>query len=126
VAVNKQSFYDGISQDTVFDEAFFKKVLGYSMYDKPFLEAVAVKLTGIGRKDVADRYNAWYAAWKANDDAEMKKVAEWYRKELDKDFKERQKKAVEDWKRNLQNLTNSDLLTLLENAKEGFQRKNQI
>lgn len=122
MAVNKQSFYESIDQDTVFDEAFFKKVLGYTMYDKPFLEAVAVKLAGIGRKDIVQTYNAWYAAWKANDDAEMKKVSEWYGKELDRDFKKRerkqQEKAVEEWKENrvedLLRRSDRELLNLLQ------------
>ncbi|MDF2544338.1 MAG: hypothetical protein K0S47_4056 [Herbinix sp.] len=72
------------------------------MYDQPFLETVAAKLAGIDRMDVAEQYNAWYAAWKVNDITEMKKVAEWYREEVDRKFekwkKEQQEKAVEDWK----------------------------
>lgn len=99
MAVNKQSFYESINKDTVFDETFFKKILGYSMYDKPFLEEVAAKLTEIDRKDVAEQYNTWYAAWKANGDAEMKKVAESYHKECDRKFEKWQKeqeKAVKE------------------------------
>jgi membrane protein required for beta-lactamase induction len=102
VAINKQSFYEGINQETIFNEDFFKKVLGYSMYDVPFLDAVAIRLTKIGRNNVSEQYNAWYAAWKAEDDQQMKKVAEWFHKECDRDFenrqKEQQKKVVEDWK----------------------------
>lgn len=117
MAVNKQSFYESINKDTVLDEVFFKKVLGYSMYDKPFLEAVATKLTGIGRKDVVQAYNQWYTAWKANDDQEMKKVAEWYHKEVDREFEKWQKKerekAVTEWKESLKGMSNEDLIRML-------------
>ena len=102
MAVNKQSFFEGINQGTVFDEAFFKKVLGYSLHDKPFLEVVAAKLTSIGRGDAVQAYNVWYAAWKTNDDVEMKKVAEWFHKECDREFEKRRKeheKVMDDWER---------------------------
>ena len=101
MAINKQSFYENINQETVFNEDFFKKVLGYSMYDVPFLDAVVVRLTEIGRNDVVEHYNAWYAAWKANDDQQVKKVSEWFHKECDKQFDRMQKKhekAVKEWK----------------------------
>jgi membrane protein required for beta-lactamase induction len=102
VVINKQSFYESINQDTLFNEDFFKKVLGYSMYDVPFLDAVIVRLTEIGRNDVVQAYSSWYDAWKAEDDNQMKKVAEWFHKEVDKQFEKQQKKqrekAVEDWK----------------------------
>jgi DNA modification methylase len=101
MAINKQSFYESINQDTVFDEDFFKKVLGYSMFDVSFLDAVVAKLTRIGRKYIVDQYNAWYAAWKVEDDLQMKKIAEWFQKECDKQFDRIQKKhekAVKEWK----------------------------
>jgi hypothetical protein len=117
VVVNKQSFYESIDRNTVFDEAFFKKVLGYGMYDKPFLEIVAAKLIEIGMPDMVEAYNEWYAAWKAEDDQQMKKVTEWYHKECDRVFEKRQKeqhrKAVEKWKENLQNMSNEELIRML-------------
>ena len=87
MAVNKRSFYESINHDSVFNEEFFKKILGYSMYDKSFLEAVNTKLAKIGRNDVITKYNSWYAKWKAEDNLQMKKVAEWYQKECDKTYK---------------------------------------
>lgn len=100
--VNKQSFYESINQDTIIDETFFRKVLGYSMYDKPFLRIIAEKLASIGRSDAVQAYNAWYATWKATDYQRMKKIAEWYHKECDREFAQRhkvQKKAVREWKK---------------------------
>jgi hypothetical protein len=101
VAANKQSFFESINKDTVFDESFFKKVYGYSVCDDLFLGVVASKLISIGRSEIVQAYNNWYAAWKTEDDRQMKKVAEWYHKECDKEFerwqKEQQEKAVSEW-----------------------------
>ncbi len=117
MAVNKKSFYESITQDTIFNEDFFKKVLGYSMYDVPFLEAMDVRLTEIGRKGVIEQYNTWYAAWKAEDDKKMKEIAEWYHKEVDKQFEKQQKKqkekAVEECRERLKNLSNEELIRML-------------
>jgi hypothetical protein len=99
---DKQSFYQGINENTEYNEDFFKKVYGYSICDDLFLTAVATKLIGLGRKDVVQAYNEWFARWKAEDDKVMKKVAGWYVKEVNRKFeefkKEQQGKAVEEWK----------------------------
>lgn len=99
---DKQSFYQGINETTVFDDDFHKKVYGYSVCDESFLTVVVAKLTSIGRKDIIQAYNEWFTKWKAEDDKAMKSVAKWYLKECDKKFeefqKEQQEKAVEDWK----------------------------
>ncbi|WOO35029.1 hypothetical protein R2R35_14610 [Anaerocolumna sp. AGMB13020] len=116
---DKLSFYQGISEVTLFDDDFHKKVYGYAYTDNDFLPAVAAKLTGIGRKDIIQAYNEWFARWKAEDDKEMKSVAKWYIKECDKKFEEFQKehqgKAVEEWKESLRSLTTEDLILLLLN-----------
>ncbi len=99
---DKQSFYEEIGPSTDFGNAFFKKVLGYSMYDESFFDLVASKLVMIGRKDVIELYNNWYCEWKVMDNQEMKKVAAWYQKERDKRLekeKHMQEKAVKEWKK---------------------------
>mgnify|MGYP000907703619 CR=1 FL=1 len=117
MAVNKRSFYESINHDSVFNEEFFKKILGYSMYDKSFLEAVNTKLSKIGRIDVISRYNTWYTKWKGEDNLQMKKVSEWYQKECDRKFekwkKEQHKEEAEKWKESLQNMSNEDLIRML-------------
>lgn len=99
---DKQSFYQGINEATVFDDDFYKKVYGYAYTDNDFLPAVAARLTSIGRNDVIQAYNEWFTRWKAEDDKAMKNVAGWYMKECDKKFeefqKEQQGEAVKAWK----------------------------
>ena len=122
---SKLSFYQGINETTIFDDEFHKKAYGYSVCDESFLPAVAAKLTGIGRTDIIQAYNEWFARWKAEDDKVMKSVAKWYIKECDKKFeefqKEQQKKAVEEWKENrkadLLQKNDRELLNLLQNLK---------
>jgi hypothetical protein len=99
---DKSTFLASITKETVLDEAFFKKAYGYSVCDDLFLGMVAVKLASIGRKEAVQAYNEWYAAWKMEDDRQMKKVAEWFHKELDIQFREwvknHREKVVQEWK----------------------------
>lgn len=98
--MNKESFIQSINAETEFNEAFFKKVYGYSMYDSAFLERVANVLIRIDRKDIIVLYNQWYQNYKTQDDNMMKEVSKWYQKECDRDFVklQKQKKVVQEWK----------------------------
>lgn len=100
--MNKESFIQSINAETDFNEAFFKKVYGYSMYDLPFLERVASELIRIDRKDIIALYNQWYQEYKTQDDNMMKEISKWYQKECDKNFvklqKEKEQKVVRAWK----------------------------
>lgn len=84
--MNKETFIQSISIETKFNEAFFKKVYGYSMYDQPFLTRVANELIHIDRKDIIALYNQWYQEYKTQDDNMMKDISKWYQKECDKQY----------------------------------------
>jgi len=83
---DKQTFFESINKDTLFDDEFFKKVYGYSVCNDLFLGVVASKLISIGKSKEVSAYNGWYTAWKTNYDLKTKKVAEWYHKECDKQY----------------------------------------
>ncbi|WP_455717646.1 hypothetical protein [Anaerosporobacter sp.] len=84
--MDKEIFIQSINNETVFNNAFFKKVFGYSMYDPSFLTRVASALTHIGGKDIIALYNQWYQEYKVQDDKMMKDTSQWYQKECDKQY----------------------------------------
>lgn len=81
---NKKELFDSLEPDTVFTEAIYKRIYGYSVTDPEYLPRVAEKLAQIGRKDAIQGYNEWFQEWKAADDAMRKEVSEWYLKECQK------------------------------------------
>lgn len=87
----KEKLYNSINQDTVFTEDICKKIYGYSVTAPDYVQGVARKLLLLGRKDALEGYNEWLRQWKAEDDAMMKRVAEWYIKQ---DFCPINRKAV--------------------------------
>jgi hypothetical protein len=83
---DKQLFLNNININTTFDDSFFKKIYGYSVCDNQFLGVIAAKLLDMGRKDIVQAYNIWFAGWKKENDKVLKTVAGWYHKELEKQY----------------------------------------
>lgn len=94
---NKRELFDSLKPDTVFTEAIYKRIYGYSVTDPEYLPRVAEKLAQIGRKDAIQAYNEWFREWKAADDAMMKEVSEWYLKECQRAREKRGEE--EEWER---------------------------
>ena len=67
----------------VADEDFFKKVYGYSYCDSGFLSKAAGKLLAVGRKDIIEKYNQWFARYQEQRNKELKEVAHWYARQID-------------------------------------------
>lgn len=89
--ISKEKFLQSITAAMVADEEFFKKVYGYSYCDKDFLNVVARKLVKVGRKDIIEKYNQWFARYQEQRDKELKEVAHWYARQID-DWYEREAK----------------------------------
>lgn len=97
---DKQSFYQGINETTIFNDEFFKKVYGYSVYDNAFLDLASSKLISIGKNYAVQAYNEWFDRWQNEDNQILRGVARWYQKKLDNEWEQKQKKqskAVNDW-----------------------------
>ena len=91
--MNKESFIKNINSEIEFNEVFFKKIYGYSIYDPVYLTRVASELIRIDRKDIIALYNQWYQEYKIQDDSLMKEVSQWYQKECDKKYQDYLQKA---------------------------------
>lgn len=89
---SKEELLSTIHKNLTADEAFFKRVYGYSVTDSGFLPVVAAKLIEVGRKDAVQGYNAWFKGYLEEQDWQLKPIAAWLRKEIDKDYEEKVKK----------------------------------
>lgn len=89
---SKEELLSTIHKNLTADEAFFKRVYGYSVTDSGFLPVVAAKLIEVGRKDAVQGYNAWFKGYLEERDWQLKPIAAWLRKEIDKDYEEKIKK----------------------------------
>lgn len=117
--MNKQEFYSSLTPSTEPCEELFKKIYGYSYYDADFLQSVAVRLTILGKKDIAQQYNEWFAGWNAQHEAELRSAAQWYRKQVEQDAENKRRKEAREWERNIREMSNSELLTYLESLSAG-------
>lgn len=89
--INKEKFLQSITATMAADEDFFKKVYGYSYCDSGFLSKAAGKLLAVGRKDIIEKYNQWFARYQEQRGKELKEVAHWYARQID-DWYEREVK----------------------------------
>lgn len=97
---NKEQFYQDITADTFCGYQWCKKLYGYSMYDKPFLERVFARLDELGRSRVKVIY-AIYFKWQMALELEQdKSAAHWLVERTDKEYernvKECQKQQKEE------------------------------
>ena len=116
--MNKQEFYSSLTPSTEPCEELFKKIYGYSYYDADFLQSVAVRLTILGRKDIVQQYNEWFAGWKAQHEAELRSAAQWYRKQVEQDAENKRRKEAREWENeDLHQMSDRKLLRLLKQLK---------
>ena len=92
--MNKQLFFDSISNNNVFDETFFKKVYGYSICDSAFIHKVSDRLKQLGRTDAILSYNKWYQEYLSKENDSMRSVSEWYIKRCEEWYQRKYKKVI--------------------------------
>lgn len=95
---------------------FFRKIYGYELTWPGFADVAIQRLELIaGCSRAREHYTGVVAEWEYRHDAELKKAAEWYRKELEKEAENKKRKVVNESRRmqqNIQNLTRSELTEL--------------
>lgn len=100
---------------------FFLKVYGYDMTTPGFAEDVLTRLEGIGCSKARNYYTCITAEWQHGHDVMMKNVAAWYRKQdFDRkkvDEPRKQQEVEQQMKDSLQQKSDRELLTLLQNLK---------
>ena len=91
-----QELLDSISPDMKLNKNFFRRVYGYEMDSPGFAEEVIQMLVDAGCKDARYYYNLVVAEYECKREEEMKRVAEWYKKQSDKEYEYRQGKVVKE------------------------------
>ena len=91
--MNKQMFFESIADTKKFDEEFFKKVYGYSVYDNEFLSKVSTELIRIKRSDAIQSYNNWYKKYTIRDKEAMRKVSRWFLSVCEETYQDKVRKV---------------------------------
>lgn len=92
-------FRDSINENTCIDENFCKRLLGYAYYNPERLEDVKF-ICQVLYDLPFFQYEEWYKKWKAEDDAMMRRVAEWYGKRYDDEVRRKRVKQQSECRRN--------------------------
>lgn len=85
----KAAFLDSIKPGVVLDDAFFRRLYGWSVTEPEFLER-ALDIAVSRQADIVPGYQAWVQAYEAEQAVINKDVAEWYGK-----WSEQQREGVE-------------------------------
>lgn len=97
------------------DKGFFLKIYGYEYTRPGFAETAIDKLTDAGCSNARNYYSCIVAEYENKRDEEMRKVAVWYRDQLEKETENKNRKAVSESRKNLQEMSNSSLLQYARN-----------
>lgn len=82
---SKEEFRNSISEKTIIDEKFCKRLLAYSLYNPDYLEEVRFLCEVLFGLPFSKYYD-WYQKWKDEQETVTKRVALWYRKRVEDDW----------------------------------------
>lgn len=111
----RKPFLHSFSCDMKLYKSTFKKILGYDSTTPGFAEDALTRLEILGCSRAREYYEAVKAEWQQEHDAQMKNVAHWYRGQCENEFENMKRKAVRESREDLKKMSNSELLTYLEN-----------
>ena len=103
-----------ICPDMLLNKAFFLKVYGYEISFPGFADEAIKALNDAGCSRAREYYNKAVSEYEKKHDEEMKEVAAWYRKECEKEWAKRGEEKRKQEQENLQKMSDSDLIMLLE------------
>ncbi len=92
-SLSKEELLASIRPDMKLTWDFFKRIYGYSLYEPEFAERALTTLEANGCRLARNYYLAWVSKYKAERDAEMKKVAAWYAEECKRQWEKRLKEG---------------------------------
>lgn len=117
----KEKLLQSISSDMKLYKSTFLKIYGYELTWTGFAEQALTDLERAGCSKAREYYHRFVDEYEKDHEAEMKRVAEWYRKQ---DFKQKgdeelrkRQQEVERKKEVLQKKSDRELLNLLQNMK---------
>ena len=115
---NKEALLALIQPDMKLTKEFMKRTYSFELDYPGFSEEVIAALEKVGCVRAREHYAAWVKDHKAAYEAEMKEVAHWYRLECERQCEKRRKEGEQqrkqEEKKRLQQMSNGDLIALLE------------
>lgn len=115
---SREELLQSIRPGMKLEKAFFVRVYGYEISFPGFADEAIKALNDAGCSRAREYYNKTVSEYEQKHDEEMKEVAAWYRKECEKQWQNRQMGGEEKRKleqENLRQMSDSDLMMLLEN-----------
>lgn len=116
---NKESLLALIHPDMHLTKEFLKRIYSFEIDYPGFSEKAIAALEEIGCVRAREHYASWVKEYESRRDTELKEVAHWYRLECEKQWEKRRKEGEGQRKQeemlNLQQMSNRDLIALLEN-----------
>ena len=114
----KEELLSSISPNMRLTKDFFKRIYGYEISFAGFAEQAVSTLEAVGCSQARKYYIDWVNEYETKRDAELKEVAHRYWLQCEKEWEKIQKEGEERRTRqqeNLQQMSNGDLIMLLEN-----------
>lgn len=111
---SREELLQSIDPGMRLDKGFFLKIYGYELTRPGFAEMALQKLEQAGCSKARDYYTYIVDKWEFNYDKEMKKVANWYCEQLNREAENKKRKAVNELRKNLEEMTDSDLIRYAE------------
>ncbi len=116
---SREELLAGIRPGMRLTKGFIRSIYSNEISCPGFAEQAIAALEQAGCSRARQYYEDWVAEYEVAYNAEMKEVAHWYRLECEKRWEKRQKEGEEKRKRKeaeqLQQMSNKDLIALLEN-----------
>lgn len=112
---SREDLLQAIYPEMVLNKAFFLKIYGYEISFPGFAEEAIKIMNDVGCSRARDYYNKIVSEYEKRHDEEMKEVEAWYRKLCEKEWAKRGEMKRKQERENLQLMSDSDLIMLLEN-----------
>lgn len=114
----KESLLESINPDMKLYKSTFKRIYGYELSYPGFAEEALAKLESAGCCKAREYYSSFVTEYENEHEKEMVKVAEWYRKELERSEEPRtRQQETEQRKTALHQKSDRELLILLQKLK---------
>ena len=113
---SREELLRSICQCTKVDNAFFLKVYGFEISYPGFADKAIKALIDAGCSRAREYYGKVVSEYERKQDEELKKVTAWYRQQCDKEWRQKEGETKRKQEQeNLQQMSDSDWITLLEN-----------
>ena len=111
---SREELLQSIDPGMHLDKGFFLKIYGYDLTRSGFAEVALQKLEQAGCSKARNYYACIVTEWEFCHDKELQKAANWYREQLGREAENKKRKAVNELRKNLEEMSDSDLIRYAE------------